>query len=200
MNEHITQKIIASIPSAIMRDYLSEHMPQWTIMQAATIICESGKKRRHKADILSELSTMTDNEYEQALLRTAVNDIIKKGYVDEATHKIYSSHRTSPNEPKYPFIEICNLPVLFHPGDVIYCKSGYAFVESEPYLPDGRSDFSDECYLTILLSCKDPLNEDEHFISHEHIPLLEADYASEKDLTDTQRNNLKLLRKQFQYM
>ena len=51
MKEDITQKIIASITSAIMRDYLSEHMPQWTIMQAATIICESGKNRRYKAEL-----------------------------------------------------------------------------------------------------------------------------------------------------
>ena len=38
MDDKITNKTISLIPSAAVRNYLSEHAPDWTVMQAATVI------------------------------------------------------------------------------------------------------------------------------------------------------------------
>ena len=200
MIEHTITKIISFIPSKAMRDYLSAHKPQWTMMQAATVVCENADKK-NKVLILTELSTMTDDRYEQELLRAAVKDIKRHGCVSKATERVYHAYRSHPKAPNYPFMEVCNLPVLFHSGDVIRYMNGFAFVEDEPVLTadcDIPCDISDECYLGFDLNCKDPMSGEERFDSHVHISLFDADYANPTELSALQYNNLQSFRERRQ--
>lgn len=174
-----------------MRNYLSEHAPDWTVMQAATVICENTSGKQQIA-LLADLATITTNPYERKLLKTAIRDIRWHGNVSKATQRIYDAHRPD-SAPSFPFMECCNLPILFRVGGVVRYRSGYAFVEALPH-PVNKSDISDECYLAIDLDCRDPSSEEERFASHDHIPLFEADSANESDLSEVQRNHLFTLR------
>lgn len=192
MDDKIIKKIISLIQSKAMKEYLSKHTPNWTLQQAATVICKNADKKS-RIDVFTELLAVAENDHEKELLKAAIKDMKRHGFTPKATEKIYNMYFGGIARPKYAFLEVCNLPVLFRAGDVIGYNDGYAFIQAIPQLTK-YSDITDECYLVIDLNCKNPSSEDERFASHEHIPLFEADYADESDLSDMQRNNLHTLR------
>ena len=101
----------------------------------------------------------------------------------------------------YPFLEICGLPVLFKPGDVIRRGNEFYYVGFLPEFIIDHSDFSDECYLCYELSY--PVKTEKDLgLAHAHINLCEAERASIKKLTPQQMKiyaRIKLLLSTMQF-
>lgn len=166
-------------------------------MQAATVASECMEDKEALANYFEKLYKETDDAYEEELLRSAIRDLRKNGCIGEKTNALY---RKDPARffPIFPFLEVCHLPTLFKPGDVIVCeyRDGplYACVDGMPYLSTGACDFSDECYYCHDIDCICSKQKLEEGFAHYHIHLCSADPFNEDKLTAKQRKNLAHIR------
>lgn len=183
--------VIACIPSKTMREYLTAKPIEMSALQQATIVYHYARKK-NRLLLFRQLLEETDDEAEKLFLSSAIKDVQNgvKGYSDE-TEEIYD--KEFPHEgffPGYPFLEICNLPVLFREGDVIRWHGNgnkLYYVGGLPLLIPGHCDFTDEVYLSYPLYLSSKTEEDlSNF--HVHIPLCEAERGSIKKLPPQQKN------------
>ena len=171
-------------------------IPLHICSQQATIVYNYAEKK-NRLPLFRQLLEETDNEAEKLLLRSAVKDC-QEGveYYSDETQKIYDEKFPHEGFPWYPFLEVCNLPVLFKRGDVIrrHRKHGWHgrgnelyYVGGVPLLIPGHCDFSDEQYLSYPLSL--PVKTEEELVnSHRHIHICDAERVSIKKLTPQQKN------------
>ena len=195
------REIVDCIPSSALREYLRVHPVELSVMQEATIASEYARRKK-RISLFRKLAGRTDSEAEKLLLNTAVADLernsgVEGGYM-KATCEVYEKNFPHEGFPIFPFLEVCNLPVLFRPGDIITSHSRFALgtvycVGSVPVLREGMCDFSDECYLCYPVSF--PVRtQDDLALSHVHINICEADRVSTDTLTRKQRKNLRRIR------
>ena len=194
------KEIIDCIPSVALREYLSVHPLNLSVLQKATMVSEYAKRKKQIA-IFRKLAEESSLEAEKLLLRTAITDLehhpdMESGYMKD-TCEVYDEKFPHEGFPLFPFLEICSLPVLFKSGDVIRSKARYYdglyCVGIGPVLEVGRCDFSDECYLCYPLSYPVKV-QDDLAMSHVHIDICDADRASTDTLTKKQRKNLRRIR------
>ncbi len=191
----MNEKVIACIPSKTMRKFLTQNPIEMSALQQATIVDEYADEK-DRLPLFQILLEETNNENEKLLLSSAVEDFQNGNYFySDKTQKIYDKNFPHEAFPLYPFLEVCNLPVLFKRGDVIRKGSEFYYVGFLPLLILNYCDFSDECYLCYPLSWPTKTEEDLIY-SHEHIHLCEAERASKEKLTRKQRkiyNRIKTL-------
>ena len=183
----MTNSIIELIPSKRLKEYLLDHPIQLSVLQQATIVSEYAAKS-HKIKLLKQLAEIAKADSEKTLLNTAIAEIKKTGYPGEATNKIYKSLFPHEGFPLYPFLEVCNLPVLFHKNDLITFRKHHYFVADYPCITED-GDFTEECYLCYDLSARIESEED-LFSAHDHIHVCEAETASDKDLSKKEQRTL----------
>lgn len=192
LNEIIAE-VIPLIPSKTLGGYLSEHFPNWSVMQTATIIMEHFETKTSLA-LLEQLLIAAEEEPDRVLLRSAMKDLREFGYIDKETNRIYWERFSGEVFPRYPFLEKCYLPVLFRIGDVIsflnyYNQTTYACIEDLPDL-GAEDDYTGDCYYCHDLDCPDPEKAYHDGSAHLHVPLCEADAVDERNLTPRQKANL----------
>jgi hypothetical protein len=181
------ESFLDCIPSKDLKEFLNKHPISLTILQKATIVSEFGSKRQ-KIKRLRQLAETTENDSERILLSTAIEEIAKTGYPGETTNRIYKSLFPHEGFPLYPFLEVCNLPVLFHKNDLVTFRKHHYFVADYPCITD-NDDFTDECYLCYDLSARIESEED-MFSAHDQIHVCEAETASDKDLSKKEQRTL----------
>lgn len=196
--KELIAEVVLKIPSKTLGGYLSKNLPDWSVMQTATIIMEHCEKEESLA-LIEQLIEIAEDEADRTLLRSALNDLQEFGYIDEKTNRIYRMRFQGEAFPLYPFLEICNLPVLFRIGDVIsvlnyYNEITYACIEDLPDL-SGEEDHTGECYYCHDLNCSDPEKAYYDGSAHLHVPLGVADSVDERNLTALQRENLEVFRR-----
>ena len=168
----MTHDVLSCIPSKSLRAYLKSHPHTLSILQQATIISAYADDTA-KPQMFRRLIEQSYSESEKLLLNTELID-------PEAACDIYRQHFPHKGFPLYPFLEVCNLPVLFRPGDIIRQQNTFYYVGSVPYLPEGLCDFSDECYLCYSLSetlTRNCTRYSDLVHVHYHINVCEADSA-----------------------
>lgn len=197
LNELIAE-VIPQIPSKALAGYLSKNIPDWSVMQTATIIMEHCEKAASLA-LIEQLINVAEEEADRTLLRAALKDLQEFGYIDEETNRIYRERFSEEVFPRYPFLEKCYLPVLFRIGDVVsflnyFKETTYACIED---LPDLRreDDYTGECYYCYDLNCSDPEKAYCDGSAHLHVPLGVADAVDERAISDRQRENLVVFRR-----
>ncbi|MBR0251101.1 MAG: hypothetical protein IJQ77_08455 [Synergistaceae bacterium] len=200
--------VIDCIPSRTLRKYFEANPVEMSALQQATIVFNYAKKK-NRLPLFRQLLEETDNEAERLFLSSAVKDS-QEGveYYSDETQEIYDEKFPHEGFPWYPFLEVCNLPVLFKRGDVIrrHRKHGWHnrvnelyYVGGVPLLIPGHCDFSDEQYLSYPLSSSVETEEDLASI-HEHINICEAERASRKMLTPQEKCNYDKIQKVFRLM
>ena len=194
--------VINCIPSKTMREYLTANPIELNVLQEATIIHEYSEKRDY-LPLYERLLERAKTESERLLLASYVDDLRHdesgRGFYSDATCEIYEREFHHRGFPLYPFLEICNLPVLFKKGDVIrwhgntrYYGDLY-YVGFPPLLIPEHCDFSDECYLCYSLSY--PIKTEGDLIyCHEHIDVCRAERASIKKLTSMEKHNYDIIK------
>ena len=197
LNEIIAE-VIPLIPSRTLGSYLSEHFPDWSVMQTATIIMEHCEKAALHA-MLEQLLLATEDEADRKLLSSAINDLRKFGYIDKETNRIYRERFSGEVFPLFPFLEKCYLPVLFGIGDVISFQNydhetTFACIEGLPQ-PRDEDDYGGDCYYCHDLNCSDPAKAYHDGSAHLHVPSCEADAACESDLAPHLKANLDVFRR-----
>ncbi|MBQ6982548.1 MAG: hypothetical protein IJQ15_09010, partial [Synergistaceae bacterium] len=68
------KEIIDCIPSAALREYLSVHPLNLSVLQKATIVSEYAKRKKQIA-IFRKLAEESSSEAEKLLLKTAIMDL-----------------------------------------------------------------------------------------------------------------------------
>ena len=195
-------EVIECIPSSALRDYIRNHHVELSVMQEATIVGEFAKRRKQIA-LFRMLKDKTESRAEKLLLSTAIMDLrqhpdMESGYMKN-TCEVYSEYFPHEGFPWFPFLEFCNLPVLFKSGDVIRDTRFYELycVGTVPKnFGIGRCDFTDESYTCYPVSW--PIREQHDLaITHSHINVCEADKPSKTSLdmlTRKQQKNLRRIR------
>ncbi len=164
--------VISCIPSKSLREYLKSHPHTLSILQQATIISAYADDTA-KPEMFRRLIEQSTSENERLLLSAELTD-------PEAACEIYRHYFPHKGFPLYPFLEVCNLPVLFRPADIIRWQNTFYYVGSVPYLTEGLCDFSDECYLCYSLSetmSRKCTRYSDLVYVHYHINVCEADRA-----------------------
>lgn len=192
LNEIIAEAI-PLIPSKTLGGYLSEHFPDWSVMQTATIIMEHFETKTALV-LLEQLHIAAEEEADRKLLRSAMNDLREFGYIDKETNRIYRERFSGEVFPLFPFLEKCYLPVLFGVGDIISFQNydhetTFACIEGLPQ-PRDEDDYCGDCYYCHDLNCTDPAKAYYDGSAHLHVPLCEADAADERNLTPRQKANM----------
>lgn len=197
----MNHEVIECIPSSALRDYIRSHDVEFSVMQEATIVSEYAKRKKQIA-LFRMLKDKTESRAEKLLLSTAIMDLKHnsdmEGEYMKATCEVYREYFPHEGFPLLPFLEICNLPVLFKSGDVIRYTRSYELycVGTVPYLKTGRCDFTDESYTCYPVSW--PIREqDDLALTHGHINVCEADKPSKASLdmlTRKQKKNLRRIR------
>ncbi|MBQ9433629.1 MAG: hypothetical protein IJU26_05370 [Synergistaceae bacterium] len=182
--------VISCIPSKSLREYLKSHPHTLSILQQATIISAYADDTV-KHEMFRRLIEESDSGSEKLLLTTELAD-------PEAACEVYRQHFPHKGFPLYPFLEVCNLPVLFRPADIIRRQNTFYYVGSVPYLHEGRCDFSDECYMCYSLP--ETLSWDcTHYSDlvhvHYHIGVCEADRADYNRLNSAHKKAANIIRK-----
>ena len=181
----VYHEVIECIPSSALRNYLRTNEINLSVMQMATIVDECAVKKKRIA-LFRKLRDIAGSEAERLLLDTAIKDM-------RAASELYLDIFPHEGFPILPFLEICNLPVLFKSGDIIRSHESFHnalyCVGTGPVLIEGHSDFSDECYLCYPLSYPVKVQRD-LALSHVHINICYADRASVHRLTKKQIMNL----------
>ena len=179
------EKIIDCIPSLTMRNYLRESPAKLSVLQQATVVSEYASKEQ-KVVFFEKLIEISSKNEERILLKEAIKDTKKYGSPNKKTKKIYDRYfLDTPRTPLFPFLEICNFPVLFKRGDIIFDQEDFWYVADVPRI-NQSSDFTDECYLCYSLSEKAESEED-LFTSHGHIHVCMADIVDLDELTVEQK-------------
>ena len=207
----MNKEVIECIPSKTMREYLTANPVELNVLQEATIVSEYAEVRDY-LPLFEGLIKRAKTEAEMRLLASYIEDLRHdksgEGYYSDATFEIYTKEFPHEGFPWYPFLEVCNLPVLFKRGDVIrrHRKHGWHnrvnelyYVGVVPLLIPGHCDFSDEQYLSYPLSSSVETEEDLASI-HEHINICEAERASRKKLTPQEKCNYDKIQKVFRLM
>ena len=182
--------VISCIPSKSLRVYLKSHPCELSILQQATIISVYADDKA-KPEMFRRLIEQSESDNEKLLLTAELTD-------PESSYEIYRQNFPHKGFPVYPFLEVCNLPVLFRPADIIRRKNMFYYVGSVPYLPEGLCDFSDECYLCYSLSetlsrkCR---NYYDLLYTHYHINVCEADRADYNRLNSEQKRAAYIIRR-----
>ena len=188
----LLQGVIDCIPSGDYRAYLREHPIALPVLQQATIVSEFGSKEQ-QIRLLQQLSEISGDEDEKALLDTAIDEIRKFGNVGEATERVYASLFPHEGFPLFPFLEVCHLPALYQTGDLIRYRGHHCYVANGPKLTE-YSDFTDECYYCYDLSAtirdRDDLDR-----AHEHVHICQAETAEIEDLTEQELKALEAIRR-----
>lgn len=197
----MNHEIIECIPSSALRDYIRNHNIEFSVMQEATIVSEYAKRKKQIA-LFRMLKDKTESQAEKLLLSTAIMDLKHnsdmEGEYMKAACEVYREYFPHEGFPLFPFLEICNLPVLFKSGDLIRDARSYELycVGTVPYLETGRCDFTDESYTCYPVSC--PVREQHDLaLTHGHINVCEADKPSKASidmLTRKQQKNLRRIR------
>lgn len=165
-NLFLMKETIECIPSADMRKYLTDHPMTLSILQKATIISYFADAKTI-IRLFRQLARATTSHDEKALLMAAVSDYRRFEGIDDATQIIYEKRFPHTGAPFFPFLEVCNMPLLFSEHDLIKYKGK---VYEISYLPtiNKNCDFSDECY-----TCYSPDGSE-----HQHIHVCEAESVS----------------------
>ena len=180
----IMNDIIECVPSKDLRRHLIDHPIKLTVLQQATIVSEYAAKK-HKVELLKQLAEKAETDSALTLLNTAIAEIKKTGYTGEASNRIYALLFPHNGFPLYPFLEVCDLPVLFKQGELIRFRKHHYYVAGTPVSTE-YSDFTDECYYCYDLSVRIQNGED-LFSAHEHIHVCEAEAASAEDLNASEQ-------------
>lgn len=196
--KELIAEVVLKIPSKTLGGYLSKNLPDWSVMQTATIIMEHCEKEESLA-LIEQLIEIAEDEADRTLLRSALKDLREFGYIDKETNRIYRERFSEEVFPRYPFSEKCYLPVLFCAGDIICFRNYFndvtvACVEGLPQLRD-EDDYVGECYYCHDLNCSDPEKAYYDGSAHLHVPLGVADSVDERNLTPRQRENLEVFRR-----
>lgn len=184
--------IVNCIPSKDLREFLTNHPISLSTLQKTTIVSEFAS-RRQKIRLLTKLGEETEDESEKILLSTAIDEIKKFGYTGEATNEVYKTLFPHKGFPIYPFLEVCNLPVLYKEGDLLIFRRHHFLVAGGPELRENACDFTDECYYCYDLSVKTKSEED-MFKNHEHIHVCEAESAPIDRLSRHEKRNMEYVK------
>ncbi len=184
--------ILKCIPSAAMRQYLEENPISLSVLQQATI-ADYYTRDKEEAELLQSLAGLAESAEERLLLETAVREIGERGCPGDDSNAVYRSLFPHEGPPLFPFLEICNLPVLFHGGNLISSFGKHYYVVNGPCL-NRSSDFTDECYYCYELSGRFR-GEDDLFHAHDHIHVCQAEGISRNDLSDSEKESLRSLLK-----
>lgn len=164
--------ILNFIPSSALKAYLLQNEISFSPMQQATIIMEYASNEA-KITALRTLAKETSDEAEKLLFETAAQEIKEQGFDGSKTKAVYAQYFSGAENPKYPFIEVCDLPILFKKGDVIKVGEQIFLVAGTPE-KQKLYDFTDECYLCYLLT-DEIKTYDDLFTFHEHIHVCDAE-------------------------
>lgn len=164
--------ILNFISSSTLKKHLLQNEISLSPMQQATIIMEYASDE-DKITALRTLAKETTNEAEKLLFETAVQEIKEQGFDGIKTEAVYTQYFSHIENPKYPFIEVCNLPILFKKGDVIKEGEQFFLVAGTPE-KQKLYDFTDECYLCYLLTDEIKTYDDLVYF-HDHIHVCDAE-------------------------
>lgn len=164
--------ILNFISSSTLKKHLLQNEISLSPMQQATIIMEYASDE-DKITALRTLAKETGNEAEKLLFETAVQEIKEQGFDGIKTKAVYTQYFSHTENPKYPFIEVCNLPILFKKGDVIKDGERIFLVAGTPK-KQKLYDFTDECYLCYLLTDEIKTYDDLVYF-HDHIHVCDAE-------------------------
>ena len=189
--------ILSQIHSALLRDHLKENLPQWTLLQWASV-ASMVMRLKMLAKLFTRMLPYAETDYEKSLLQAAIQDISNVGHVDKHAESVFDAAHPGDKPPFFPFLERCSLPILLKKGDLVKIHRGSktdAFlVCSTPEILPARSDLTDECYYCYSLDCGVP---DDLFYIHEHVHICVADSCSESELSEEQRVVLSAIRQKL---
>ena len=189
--------ILSQIHSALLRDHLKENLPQWTLLQWASV-ASMVMRLKMLAKLFTRMLPYAETDYEKSLLQAAIQDISNVGHVDKHAESVFDAAHPGDKPPFFPFLERCSLPILLKKGDLVKIHRGSktdAFlVCSTPEILPARSDLTDECYYCYSLDCGVP---DDLFYIHEHVHICVADACSESELSEEQRVVLSAIRQKL---
>lgn len=165
-NIFLMKETIECIPSYDLREYLYTHPMRLSVLQKATIISYFANTKTI-ISLFRQLAKATSSYDEKALLMAAVSDYRRFEGIDDATQIIYEKRFPHTGAPFFPFLEVCNMPLLFSKHDLIKYKGK---VYEISYLPtiNKNCDFSDECYTCYSADGSE----------HQHIHVCEAERLS----------------------
>ena len=106
----------------------------------------SMQKAEKKISLFRELLERSQNDDEKLFLNAVISGD------NDGAERIYRRRLRKNFVPLYPFMELCSLPVLFRPGDVIREGGRFYYVHLTPCITEGHSSFLEECYLCYELS------------------------------------------------
>ena len=188
------ETILNEIPSVLLREHLIENLPQWALLQWASIAAIIMRPKA-QATLFAKMLSYAETDYEEVLLQAAIQDISNDGYVAQLSQSVFDEVHTGNKPPFFPFLERCYLPILLKKGDLAKTRRGSKteayLVWSTPENLPACSDLTDECYYCYTLSCGVP--EDLEFI-HAHVHICVADACSEDELSEAQMAALKGIR------
>ena len=186
--------ILNQIPSALLRDHLKENLPQWTLLQWASV-ASMVMRPQMLAKLFARMLPYAETDYEKSLLQAAIQDISDVGHVGKHAESVFDAAHLGDKPPFFPFLERCSLPILLKKGDLVKSHRGSktdAFlIWSTPDSLPACSDLSDECYYCYSLDCGIP---DDLFYIHKHVHICVADACSESELSEEQRVVLSAIR------
>ena len=189
--------ILSQIHSALLRDHLKENLPQWTLLQWASV-ASMVMRLKMLAKLFTRMLPYAETDYEKSLLQAAIQDISNVGHVDKHAESVFDAAHPGDKPPFFPFLERCSLPILLKKGDLVKIHRGSktdAFlVCSTPEILPARSDLTDECYYCYSLDCGVP---DDLFYIHEHVHICVADSCPESELSEEQRVVLSAIRQKL---
>ncbi len=190
--------IIAEIPSGLLREHLQKKPIKLSLLQWASVASMVIRQQGDLGKLFEEMLSSAKTDYQKALLRAAMHDIIYVGYVDGCAQRVYEAKHPEEEAPLFPFLERCYLPILLKKGDLTKAHLGNQInvflVWDTPEDLSYRSDLTDECYYCYSLNCDVP---EDLFLIHEHIHICFADACSEDELSDSQKAALITIRQKL---
>ena len=80
--------ILSQIHSALLRDHLKENLPQWTLLQWASV-ASMVMRLKMLAKLFTRMLPYAETDYEKSLLQAAIQDISNVGHVDKHAESVF---------------------------------------------------------------------------------------------------------------
>ena len=196
-NTSYRKMLLSRIPSVLLREHLKENLPQWTLLQWASV-ASMVMLPQMLAKLFARMLPYAETDYEKSLLQAAIQDISDVGHVGKHAESVFDAAHPGDKPPFFPFLERCSLPILLKKGDLVKTHQGSktdAFlIWSTPEILPACSDLTDECYYCYSLDCGVP---DDLFYIHEHVHICVADSCSESELSVEQKVVLSAIRQKL---
>ena len=103
--------ILNQIPSALLREHLKENLPQWTLLQWASV-ASMVMLPQMLAKLFARMLPYAETDYEKTLLQAAIHDISNVGHVGKHAESVFDAAHPEDKPPFFPFLERCSLPIF----------------------------------------------------------------------------------------